>query len=375
MKTMYPDYKNSIVNLACSVLKYYNVPDIKHPSLPYVDSILESRKPRNVVLMLFDAMGISILKSHLPKDSFTRTHIIRPISSTFPPTTVAATTSINTGLTPLETGWLGWVTYFKEVDANVITFFNTIQNTDKQASERHLAYCALPYKSLSMQIREVNPNVKCTAISPFKVNVTDPTIISKSVKESCEQIINLTNEPSQHFIYSYWDNPDYLMHEFGVDDTKHITPILKDIDENLERLSKATGKDTVILVTADHSQINSEWDYFSDHPDLRSLLVRDHSLETRAASLFVKEGCNKEFEKLFKKYMGDNYILMSHEEFMKSGLLGTGVPHPRTEGFIGDYVAIATGNRSIEDDRANDIHIGMHAGLTEEEMLVPLILL
>ena len=293
MNFKYPDYNNSIVNLACSVLKYFNVKDIKHPSLPYVDSILESRKPRNVVLMLFDAMGISILDRHLPKDSFIRTHIIRPISSTFPPTTVAATTAINTGLTPLETGWLGWITYFKEVDANLVTFFNVFQNTHTPACDNHLAYTHLPYKSLSMQIREADPSVNCTAIAPFKVNVTDPTIISKSIRESCDTILNLTSDKSKHFIYSYWQDPDNMMHEYGVDDMEHITPILKEIDENLERLSKNLNEDTVVFVSADHSQLNSEWDYLSDYPDLRKLLVRDHSLETRAASLFVKEGCRK----------------------------------------------------------------------------------
>ncbi len=370
---MYPDYSNSIVNLACSVLKYYNAKEIKHPTLHCVDSVLENRKPRNVVLMLFDAMGISILERHLPKDSFLRSHIIREISSTFPSTTVAATTSINTGLTPIETGWLGWVTYFKEVDANVLTFFNTLQENDKSASDRHLAYSTLPYKSLSMQIHEVRPLIKCTAISPFNVNVTDPTIISKSVKENCDHIVELANQDGEHFIYSYWDNPDYSMHDYGVDDTEHITPILKDIDSNLERLSKMLGDDTVVFVTADHSQINTKWIFMSDYPDLQSLLLRRHSIECRAASFFVKEGKKDEFKRLFNGYFKDHFILMDHDEFLSSGLLGCGFPHPRTDSFVGDFVAVATDEYSIDDVRSTDVHKGLHAGLTEDEMLVPLI--
>ena len=375
MKTEYPDYSNSIVNLACSVLKYYGIKDIKHPTLSDVDAVLEKIKPRNVVIMLFDAMGISIIDRHLPKDSFLRSKIVRSITSTFPPTTVAATTAINSGLTPLETGWLGWITYFKEVDQNVVTFFNTVQNTKTPASDRHLAYTTLPYKTVSMQIREANPQTKVTAMAPFPVNVTDPTVITKSIADACERVLDVTNEPGSHYIYCYWDNPDYSMHEYGVDDTEHITPILQDIDSNLRRLSQSISDDTVVIVTADHSQINSKWVFLSDYPDLKDLLVRNHSMETRAASLVVKEGKKEEFRKLFEKYLGKHFILMDHDQFLSSGLLGTGVPHPRTESFVGDFVAIATDEYCIEDYRTDDVLKGIHAGLTAEEMDVPLIIL
>ena len=146
MEIKYPDYSNSIVNLSCSVLRYFNVQDVRHSTLPVADKILENRKPRNVIIMVFDGMGISILERHLPSDSFTRRHIVCQITSTFPPTTVAATTSINSGLTPLETGWIGWITYFSEVDRNVVTYFNTDQTTGKPACNYNLAYTALPYR-------------------------------------------------------------------------------------------------------------------------------------------------------------------------------------------------------------------------------------
>ena len=66
---------------------------------------------------------------------------------------------------------------------------------------------------------------------------------------------------------------------------------------------------------------------------------------------------------------------MTHKEFLESGLLGSGVPHPRTDGFIGDFVAISTDEYCIDDVRKDKTLIGIHAGLTKEEMEVPLILL
>ena len=368
------DYDNSIVNLSCSVLKYFNVPNIMHSTLPDADRLLEQRKPRNVILLLFDAMGISILNRHLPENSFTRQHIVKTISSTFPPTTVAATTAVNSGLTPIETGWLGWISYFKEIDDNIITFFNTLQiDGDKQATPERLIYRHAPYKTLSMQIRENNSDVICMAVSPFRTNPNDETIITKSVRENMDNILKLTKEPGRHMIYGYWPDPDHMMHELGVDDPR-ITPILHDIDTNLQYLYDNINKDdTAVFVIADHSQINAKWFCLSDYPDLQVLLKHPHSIESRCASFMVKDGKKEEFKNLFKKHFKDHLLLMEHEEFLNSGLLGTGTPHPRTDGFVGDFVAIATDEYCIGETPEDAEMIGIHAGLTKEEMEVPLI--
>ena len=369
-----PDYNNSIVNLSCSVLKYFNVSNIKHSTLPEADKLLEERKPRNVVLLLFDAMGISILERHLPASSFTRQHIVKPISSTFPPTTVAATTAVNSGLTPLETGWLGWISYFKEIDDNIITFFNTLQMDDeKQAAPERLIYKHAPYKTLSMQIRENNPDVTCMAVSPFRTHPIDSTIITKSVRENMDNILKLAQEPGRHMLYGYWPDPDHMMHELGVDDPR-ITPILQDIDSNLQYLYDNINKDdTAVFVIADHSQINAKWFCLCDYPDLQGLLKHPHSIEGRCASFMVKDGKQNDFRKLFKEHFGDHFLLMDHDEFLNSGLLGTGVPHPRTDGFVGDFVAVSTDEYCIGETHEDAEMIGIHAGLTKEEMEVPLI--
>lgn len=369
-----PDYSNSIVNLSCSVLKYFNVSDIKHDTLPEIDKLLQQRMPRNVVLLLFDAMGISILDRHLSESSFTRQHVIRSLSSTFPPTTVAATTAVNSGLTPLETGWLGWITYFKEIDDNIITFFNTLQSDgDKQAAPVHLTYSHIPYKTLSMQICESNPDVKCMAVAPFKTHPVDPTIITKSVRENMDNILNLTREAGRHMIYGYWHEPDHTMHDLGVDDPR-ITPIVLDIDTNMQYLYDNINRDdTIVFAIADHSQINAKWFCLCDYPDIQALLKHPHSIEGRCASFMVKDGKKEEFRKLFGRYFGEHFMLMEHEEFLQSGLLGTGVPHPRTDGFVGDFVAVATDEYCIGETHEDAEMIGIHAGLTKEEMEVPLI--
>ena len=100
------NYNETLTNLACSIRKYFDL-DYKHKTLDYIDKILEERNPKNVVTILFDGMGSNIIDKILPADSFLIEHRIKPITTVFPATTVAATTTIQTGLNPVETGMLG----------------------------------------------------------------------------------------------------------------------------------------------------------------------------------------------------------------------------------------------------------------------------
>lgn len=375
MAIKYPDYTNSITNLSCSVLHYFGVENLKHNTIVELDSILEERKPRNVVIMLFDGMGTSILDKHISKNSFIQKRIIKPISSTFPPTTVAATTAINTALTPLETGWLGWITYYKEIDKNVVTFYNTLQSDDKvPAAHYHLGYKNMPYKSLSMLLKEKDPSIHCCAVSPFKVNATDETIISTNIKDSCAAIEKLTAQEGRHFIYSYCSDPDHTMHEIGVD-AQPIKDIIHNINDNIRKLSKKLGNDTLVIATADHGHINSKWFFLCDYPELNSMLVRPHAMENRAASLFVKPGMQDDFEKLFCSLFGEHFKLYKHDEFLSSGLLGTGKQHAMVDSMIGDFVAVAQDDYCLGESYEDMNLVGIHAGLTAEEMTVPLIVL
>ena len=81
-------------------------------------------------------MGYNILNRTLNEESFFRKNLVKRLTSVFPATTTAATTSIRTGLDPIEHCWLGWNTYIKPID-QVITLFI---GCDKITKEKSLAY-------------------------------------------------------------------------------------------------------------------------------------------------------------------------------------------------------------------------------------------
>ena len=100
------DYNECITNLACSIRKYFDL-EYKHNTLDYVDKILDKNKPKNVVVILFDGMGSRILDRTLDKNDFFIKNKYKEITSVFPATTTAATTSMMTGLNPVEHGYTG----------------------------------------------------------------------------------------------------------------------------------------------------------------------------------------------------------------------------------------------------------------------------
>lgn len=105
------------------------------------------------------------------------------------------------------------------------------------------------------------------------------------------------------------------------------------------------------------------------------MLVRPHAIENRAASLFVKPGKKEEFRKLFKKLFADHFMLMEHDEFLSSGLLGVGTANVNVDSMVGDFVAVATDDYCLGETYEDKGLVGIHAGLTAEEMTVPLIIL
>jgi predicted AlkP superfamily pyrophosphatase or phosphodiesterase len=127
-----PDYNNCLVNLSNSILKKFGARTTAG-TLPLADKYLEGEY-KNVVLLILDALGTSIVERHLEENGFFRSHMAGALDSVYPPTTVAATTSILSGLYPNEHGWLGWDVYYPQINKNVTVFTNTEQLKEKENS-------------------------------------------------------------------------------------------------------------------------------------------------------------------------------------------------------------------------------------------------
>ena len=205
MQVQKPDYQNSILNLVNSILHNYGAPH-RYTTLPEADEILK-KDYRHVVLLVLDGMGVSVLERFLPEESFLRSHFQKEISSVFPPTTVAATTTLESGLAPAEHGWLGWSMYFPEIQDKVNVFLNTTGSGGVIEGEL-LADRMMPYEKLGSQIMHAC-EAKAYEVSPFGDYHID------TFEELLSGVKTLCRRDEKNYLYVYWPEPDHVMHEGG----------------------------------------------------------------------------------------------------------------------------------------------------------------
>lgn len=359
MKIMYPDYENCIANLACSVLKYYGI-EPPNGTLAAADRLL-FREYKNVVILLLDGMGVSVMERHLQGEGFFPGNMVCKYSSVFPPTTVAATAAVDSGLYPNQSGWLGWSAYFPELDRNVVYFLNTDNDTGEALGE-NAAWKYVPYETIRDRISKTGVGAHYAA--PFR----EP--FPKSYDSFCGRIEELCGLEGRQFIYAYWDEPDASMHKSGADGSD-ISVLLENIQERT-RIMADRLSDTLLIVTADHGHVNVKRRSLAEHEDICRCLVRMPSMETRALNFFVKYGMKREFEQTFTRHFGEDFILIPREKFLSEGLFGKGKDHPMLAGMLGDYIGAAVGDSDISNKSPGKSK-GNHAGLTEKEMSIPLI--
>ena len=356
------DYSNSIVSLSNSILKHFGAKN-EHSTLKDIDKLLEDQY-KNVVVLLLDGMGMDALEYHLEEDSFFRRNILREYSSVFPPTTTSATTSIESGLPPLEHGWLGWSLYFSEIDKIVDAFINMEKDSEILAADYHVAGRYIPYKSIYDKIKEAG-QADAYSVSHFGSNKIE------TFDELTDEIVRLCQTSERKYIYGYWEYPDGLMHMEGCH-SPNVTDSIKEIQAKVEQMCHKLD-DTLLIITADHGHGDLSHYVLSDYPKLVSMLKRPTAIEPRAVAFFVKEEHMKAFPEEFNKEFGAEFLLYSRDEVIDKGIFGHGVPHPKFKEMVGDYLAVAIKDKGLVWSEKSYQFASHHAGYTDREMRIPLI--
>lgn len=359
------NYKECITNLACSIQKYFDI-EPKNNTIDYIDKLLEEKQPKNVVVILFDGMGSRILDRNLGKEEFFNKNRIKEITTVFPATTTAATTSMRTGLNPIEHGWLGWDMYIAPIDETIALFRNTVKETGKVSNKFLNVKNKLVSRTITNQINE-NGKYKSIELFPFgeeKYSNLDDML--NIIKEECKK-------EGKKYIYAYDTEPDHTMHDYGPD-SKEVIKLIKERNEKVKKLCNEL-EDSIIFVIADHGHKKVEHIFLKEYPKLLEMLDRTISIESRAVSFKVKEGFKEKFIIEFNELFGKDFKLYEKQDIIDSKLFGEGEKNGLFEDAIGDFIAIAyESNKCIimYDDEA---FASQHAGYSEDEIYIPLIII
>ena len=358
------NYKECLTNLACSIRKYFEL-NYKHNTLNYIDDILYDYNPKNVIVILFDGMGSRILNRTLESNDFLIKNMVKEITTVFPATTTAATTSMRTGLNPSEHGWLGWNTYIKPIDKTITLFLNREKGKNIICDEFLNVKDKLVNKTIVDEINEMN-KYNSIELFPFGKNKYE------NLDDMLNKILEHSKKSGKNYIYAYDDEPDSTMHDLGAD-SRQVKDLIIERNKKVEELCEKL-EDSIVIIVADHGHIKVEHIYLKDYPVILNMLERTTSIEQRAISLKVKEEYKSVFKNKFNEYFGEYFTLYEKEDIKTSNLFGDGDYNELFDDAIGDYIAIAESDNKCLITDGDDVLYSQHAGYTDDEIYVPLII-
>lgn len=374
-----PNYAHSILNTITSILKYYNV-ETSHNSLKSLDEKL-NKKYKNVVLIILDGMGEHILNKISPQGYF-RKKQIDCITSVYPSTTTAALTTYYSGKTPYETGWIAWSQYFKEYGRaiDMLSHKESYKGESINGARINVFEKIVNYTPIFEKIEKSSLNVKAYEVMPsYSDRRSKRSIQADSIEEIVENIEMLCKNPDEKFILAYSDNPDGLLHKYGTA-SQEVANFVKETELKIKEMCEKLGEDTIVIISADHGHKEIEKAYsILDYPEIQECLILPASLESRVLAFWVKEEMKSVFEERFRNAFGDEFLLMTKDEFLNKDFLGYGKKHPKIDDFIGNYIALSTKGSIIRLEtylaEGKNVKKSTHCGLTKEEMEVPVIVI
>ncbi len=366
MRFVKPDWNNNILNLTASLAEYLGCHNGK-PVLPGLRQAL-SAGYKNVVLLILDGMGVYPMRQNLGEGAFLRRHTVRSLTSVFPSTTTNATTTLRTGLFPMEHGWFGWSLYFKDA-ARCVDLFPCADSYTGEKLGRGFTEARLP--TVSFYTRGDAEIARSVVVPPYWDGDEENRYIHRSFAELADGVERICKREGRQFVYAYCDMPDSVMHRFGVaspEARENFAALDRGTEELFGRLS-----DTLLIVTADHGQtdIAEKIEIYKDG-ELCSLLSCPPYLEARAAAFRVKRGNGVRFSELFLRKYGEDFALFKSRDLIRRGYFGpTGGAHAE---LLGDFIAVGKTDKMMQLSPLGHDFKGHHTSLTEEEMTVPLIL-
>ena len=381
-----PDYLNSsIVNLMNSILQGLGHHSNRHSALNALDSERLLRAS-NIVLLVIDGLGYNYLTNNAPH-SVLHSYLHSRLTTVFPSTTATAITTFMTGLAPQQHGPTGWFTYFQELGSIL-----TVLPVKPRLGDTSLAELNIDVPTLYGHVPVFDLlDVDCHIVSPRNIAYSDYSLAHRGKAritpyKNLTECFDLTRDiitsgPSKKYIYTYWPQFDGMAHEKGVG-SKDVADHFYEIDEAFSRLIEdIKGTNTLVIATADHGIIDSGPSYcieLEHHPELQRMLSMPLSGERRMAYCYVKPDRHTDFINYLANNLAEQITVHPSRQLLEQHYYGLGSAHPDLHSRIGDFVLEMNENYTIMDTLPNEkhfYHIGTHGGLSEDEMLVPLIII
>ena len=340
----------------------------------------------HLIFVLCDGLGMSTL-ARLPQSSFLSRHYKMTLNATCPSTTACALTSVATASYPNQHGVTGWFTHLPELDITILPLPFVERFSKQWLTERGLR----PEDLFPLRAIESRMTHEPLTLLPKPITDTSyarysrghtPGLGYTSIPHAVDEIIARVNgAKAKTYTHLYLPDVDTVCHHVGVDHPDVLTVVMK-IDAELDRLAAALGERARIAISADHGLIDvlkSDQAFLTDADPMLAMLRIPPTGDARMPIFHVKPEHRAPFVDLFDERFGDRMILLDTAEAERLELFGPGKMAERVRPRFGDFIAIpyrratlAYAPVSVAGAAPTAPYIGQHAGLSPEEMKVPL---
>ncbi len=368
-----------------------SLPDLMKSTLEDVD---------HMVFFLLDGFGHSTLQHLLEnyKAGNTRKFLsessYKPLTSVFPSTTSTATFTYQTDLHPIEHGIIGYISYLSELGTmgNMITldplgmpghsFLDggwSVPAIDEAGTVYHEfqsnridAHLYLPYSIRNSGMTRITGRG-----STLNAYITESQMMTKLRR-------NIEKSTRKSFHYCYISNVDTISHKVGPyteDTAMEIESIFNHINEQF--IGKVEADSRIgIAVSADHGHTVIPHDNLKDSRDdeiLSGMLRTPVAGDIRAPLLRIREGMAGQAMEHLERNYGNDFIIKTGKDALNQGFYGEGAMTPENSDRFGDIVMFPKRDVGLMDSALGTLDhrlrgfdmIGIHGGLSEEEMIVP----
>jgi hypothetical protein len=378
-----PDYDGgSLLNLIASLAAARGA-RVRHPALTALPPDRLS-PARNVVFLLVDGLGYNYL-TDVGRGGALCDHLAGKLTSVFPSTTASAITTSFTGLSPHEHGLTGWFTWFSTVDAIAAPLPFRRRGDDKPLTDLGIRPRQLfdaPSMLDSMDCRRIVVSQRRIVDSDYSRHFG-----GGSERRGYDHLSELVDEvvaavrsgPERKYVYAYYPDFDAVAHKHGVGSAQAATRLQAVDAAFAELLRRLAGTDTALVVGADHGFIDTPADEaleLESYPELAAMLVRPLSGEPRVAFCHVRPGLAGSFIAKARDMLDGYADVQPSSRLVEQGWFGPGTAHPGLAERVGDVALVMKRHATIKDhlpDEKRHVLIGNHGGVTEDEMLIPLV--
>lgn len=320
-----------------------------------------------VVVLILDGLGWEQLQARRSLAPTLAAMTGGPITSVVPTTTATALTSIATGLTPAEHGVVGYRLHVRGEVLNVLRWTtpsgDARRRIDPEHFQPHTAFCGhrppIVTKAEFASSGFSGAHLSDVRFNGYRMTSTLITEVRRLLRAG------------ESFIYAYYDGIDKVAHEYGLGE--HYDAEVSSVDHLVADLRSVLPADAVLLVSADHGQVDVGDGLVALHPDVGSL-VAFQSGEGRFRWLHARSGRVDALREAARAHHGDQAWVRTVDETVLEGWWG-GELTDAIRGRLGDVALVAIDPVAFTDpgDTGPFHLVGRHGSLTPAEMLVPLV--